>query len=114
MKKNTPNTHAPVVVHATGNFVETLGMYSFDELFELHRICLEEMSDRMNPMKPQKRYEFHYNFTSGGWNSEFATSPEEAYELAKKRFPSSASNIIEKSFRILSKSEAEYLESLTW
>jgi len=33
-----------------------------------------------------KRYEFLFNFTSGGWNSEYAYTLEEAQALAKAKY----------------------------
>jgi hypothetical protein len=33
-----------------------------------------------------KRYEFLFNFTSGGWNSEYAYTLEEAKELASAKY----------------------------
>jgi hypothetical protein len=55
----------------------------------------------------QVRVEFLYNFVGGGWNSEFATSKEEAYQLAVKRWKGSETLIVDKE-SIRSSTPTEY------
>lgn len=53
-----------------------------------------------------KTQEYFYNFMSGGFNSEYATSLEEAVIKAKKRWSDTPSLVVnEKSFRIKTREE---------
>jgi hypothetical protein len=63
-----------------------------------------------------KRYEFLFNFTSGGWNSEYAFTIEEAKELAKAKYSTKdyEGNCIPdmKSFRVSTPSDYQNLMSM--
>ena len=53
-----------------------------------------------------KNQEYFYNFMSGGWNSEYAPSLEEAIIQAKNRWSDTPSLVVnEKSFRIKTREE---------
>lgn len=56
-----------------------------------------------------KRVEWLFNFKSGGWNSEYAVTKEEAYRLACERLPSLADEILADSFRVSTHEEKEFL-----
>ncbi len=55
-----------------------------------------------------KNQEYTYNFKSGGFNSEYATSLEEAIIQAKNRW-SDPNDVDETSFRILTEAEEKNL-----
>jgi hypothetical protein len=55
-----------------------------------------------------KNQEYTYNFKSGGFNSEYATSLEEAIIQAKNRW-SDPNDVDETSFRILTEYENKML-----
>jgi hypothetical protein len=55
-----------------------------------------------------KTQEYYYNFKSGGFNSEYATSLEEAIIQAKNRW-SDSDDVDETSFRILTEDEEKNL-----
>jgi hypothetical protein len=57
-----------------------------------------------------KNQEYIYNFKSGGWNSEYASSIEEAISQAKKRW-SDPDDVDENSFRIQTDIEEKLLLS---
>jgi hypothetical protein len=57
-----------------------------------------------------KNQEYIYNFKSGGWNSEYAPSLEEAISQAKKRW-SDPDDVDENSFRIKTDIEEKLLLS---
>jgi hypothetical protein len=54
----------------------------------------------------KNKREYIYNFTDGGWNTEFATSKSSAINAAKKRWNGTTLQVDVKSFRV--KSEPEY------
>jgi hypothetical protein len=49
---------------------------------------MAENQDVINQLEKatSAKYEFLFNFTSGGWNSEYAHTKEEAMELAKAKY----------------------------
>ena len=67
-------------------------------------------------VKPNKEY--IYNFITGGWNSEFATSKREAYKKACQRWakesPKWVERVDKKSFRIATEAEMKNLLSMFW
>ena len=105
-------TSTPQKVYGTEDFASTLGMYSWEELSRLSHICLDEMRDRQKPRKEIKRYEFHFRFESGGWNSLMAIDKQDAYLQAQALYP--GSKIVRNSFEILSPAEVRRLEMMTW
>ena len=58
----------------------------------------------------ERRYEFIYNFKSGGWNTSSGYTVEEAQENAKSRFPDM--DIDFRSFRLSTAAEEKQLLSL--
>lgn len=59
------------------------------------------------------RQEYMYNFESGGWNSQHATSPEEAYELACERWKDSPNlTPIKSTFKPVNENRQAYESAL--
>ena len=58
------------------------------------------------------KYEFLYNFESGGWNSEYAYTLEEAQKQAVERWKDSTSGVNMKSFRVSTESDYKNLLSM--
>lgn len=69
-------------------------------------------------LKPKKNKEYLYNFTTGGWNTEWATNKREAYKKACQRWekesPKYVSQVDKKSFRIANEAEMKNLLSMFW
>jgi hypothetical protein len=60
-----------------------------------------------------ERVEFLYSFVGGGWNSQYATDKEEAYQLAVKRWEGCENLIVdENSFRLSTPKDLNNLLSL--
>lgn len=71
---------------------------------------LEELKKKVKANLIPERQEFLYNFKSGGCNSEYASTKDEAYMLAVKRWKDSATLIVdEKSVRSSSDQEHDAL-----
>jgi hypothetical protein len=59
------------------------------------------------------RYEFLYNFRSGGWNSEYAYTMEEAQEAAKARWEDKENLDVDyKTFRVSTPADHQNLMSM--
>ena len=59
------------------------------------------------------RKEYMYNFTNGGWNTEFATSADEAYKRAVDRWNGSTTLVpIRSSFVLVEENEEQYKSNL--
>ena len=68
--------------------------------------------DRIHAQTTVKR-EYLYNFKSGGWNSEYALTTEQAIAQAKERFNTNDGlDIDEKSFRVSTPADYQNLLSL--
>lgn len=87
----------------------------------MEEVLIEIMAENASAIeKLQKatsaKYEFLFNFTSGGWNSEYAHTKEEAMELAKAKYSTEdyKGNCIPdmKSFRVSTPSDYNNLLSL--
>ena len=65
-------------------YVGDLSERSIDELKNI--IAENEKTIQELIKMTDKRYEFLFNFTSGGWNSEYAYTIEEAQRLAKAKY----------------------------
>lgn len=60
-----------------------------------------------------KRYEFLFNFESGGWNSEYAFTKEEAQAMAIEKYKDSNNCKVDlKSFRVSTTSDYKNLMSM--
>ena len=58
------------------------------------------------------RYEFLFNFESGGWNSEYAYTKEEAQQLANEKYCNSTSKPDMKTFRVSTPNDYQNLLSM--
>jgi hypothetical protein len=68
--------------------------------------------DRIHAQTTVKR-EYLYNFKTGGWNSEYALTTEQAIAQAKERFNTNDGlDIDEKSFRVSTPADYQNLLSL--
>jgi hypothetical protein len=86
--------------------METLPM--FDSIISEYT----EEVDRIRKITSSKR-EYLYNFKSGGWNSEYALTVEQAIEQAKSRWADrDGLDIDEKSFRVSTQADYQNLLSL--
>ena len=82
-----------------------------DILLEVINETMEE-SERIEKALSTRR-EYLYNFKSGGWNSEFAFTVEEAIQQAKTRWEDNDGlDIDESSFRVSTPSDYSNLLSL--
>lgn len=59
-----------------------------------------------------KKYEFLFNFESGGWNSEYAHTKEEAQQLTEEKYSNSTSKPDMKTFRVSTPNDYQNLISM--
>ena len=90
------NTRASVL---TTRYQELMVMEQTPTIQDIIAEYMAEV-DRIHAQTTVKR-EFLYNFKSGGWNSEYALTKEQAIAQAKERFNTNDGlDIDEKSFRV--------------
>lgn len=100
-------------MHAMCNIMELSDVME-NEIIEQ----MAENQDVINQLEKatSTKYEFLFNFTSGGWNSEYAYTKEEAMELAKAKYSTDdyKGNCIPdmKSFRVSTPGDYNNLLSL--
>ncbi len=101
---------------------------NLNALLEVHELSETLMSDIVTQIAENEvviqdlikatgqRYEFLFNFTGGGWNSEYAFTIEEAKELAAAKYntPDYKGNCIPdmKTFRLSTPSDHQNLMSM--
>lgn len=105
----TRNTNLIAITH-----VSDLSEGSIDELKSI--VAENEKTIQELIKATDKRYEFLFNFTSGGWNSEYAYTLEEAQYLAQVKYSTKdyEGNCIPdmKSFRVSTPSDYQNLMSM--
>ena len=78
------------------------------EIVKENETTIEQLTNATN-----KRYEFLFNFKSGGWNSEHAFYLEQAQEQATEKYKESDSlNVDLTSFRVSTPSDYQNLLSM--
>ena len=104
-----------VLTNRNHNLQALIGVYEISTVMEedvLAQISENEKVIRDLIKATDKRYEFLFNFESGGWNSEYAFTMEEAQQLAKEKYANSTSIPNMKTFRVSTPSDYSNLLSM--
>ena len=111
MTQNQYEQHEARVQLLKTRIVELESMNSKQEVVA---IVIEEAREELSRIEKAltTRREYTYNFESGGWNSEYAYTIEEAKESAAKRWEGEKMQPRWNSFRISSEQEMQSLLSL--